>query len=72
MVDLLRRGSFQASVTSSRDQTAKQLLSEWVHRELVDMILKGEIAPGTRLDEQQLAAMFAVSRFEIAREQPLL
>ena len=43
-------------------ESATQTRSEWIANEIAEAILRGDFAPGERLDEQALAARFKVSR----------
>lgn len=69
---LSKAGKRQASPARRSDVRAMQSdaappmrQSEKVRSELEDMIVSGEIAPGSKLDEETLAARFGVSRTPI-------
>lgn len=50
---------------NSRDDAPPMRQSEKVRNELEDLIVSGELAPGSKLDEETLAARFGVSRTPI-------
>lgn len=60
---------FEAGTIKSE---AGETLAEVLHRELEQAILKGDIKPGDRLDEQEIAQRFGVSRTPVREAFRLL
>lgn len=61
-----------AAVSEGLSLKSGETLAEVLHRELEQAILKGDIKPGDRLDEQEIAQRFGVSRTPVREAFRLL
>ncbi len=61
-----------AAASSAALRQSGETLAEVLHRELEQAILKGEIKPGDRLDEHEIAQRFGVSRTPVREAFRLL
>lgn len=53
------------SAAGTRESGDLALLSEWVTRDLKNLILSGELAPGSRIRQEELAHRFGISRIPV-------
>lgn len=69
---MAKKNAIAVSASVSLKPETGETLTEVLHRELEQAILRGELKPGDRLDEQEIAQRFGVSRTPVREAFRLL